>query len=66
MASVNKVILVGNLGATGNPVAPEAARSPTSRSRPRSSGRQGERGTGAHRVARVVFFNRLAEIAGDT
>ena len=65
---VNKVILVGNLGAdpetrympSGNAVT--NVRMATSQTwRDRESGQQNER-TEWHRV---VFFNRLAEIAGE-
>lgn len=68
MASVNKVILVGNLGAdpetryTASGAAVTNIRVATSESwRDKQSGEQQER-TEWHRV---VFFNRLAEIAGE-
>ena len=67
MASVNKVILIGNLGRDPETrYTPAATRSPTSTSRPPStwkdkSGEKQEK-TEWHRV---VLFGRQAEIAGE-
>ncbi len=67
MASVNKVIIVGNLGRDPETrYMPEGAPSPTSRWPPRTTGRtrtaRMQEKTEWHRVA---FFGKLAEIAGE-
>ena len=69
MASVNKVILVGNLGADPGDALPAERRSgrPTSASRPPTSGRTRRAARRRRRPSGTAssFFGRLAEIAGE-
>ena len=67
MASVNKVILVGNLGKDPKPVTPQRRRD--LQHHPATTDTWRDKATGEKREAtewhRVAFFGKLAEIAGQ-